>query len=86
MCLGKEAVVRMFVKFSSTAFRCERPQQDLGSSLTEACCIIFPMHTIPKQVQTDEWGVCSGYGDKEVAPVGCSVTNDHPVDEGVTHQ
>jgi hypothetical protein len=31
-------------------------------------------------------GVCSGYDDNEEAPIGCSVTNHYPVDNGVIHQ
>jgi hypothetical protein len=79
-------VVKMFVQFSSTAFRCDRPQQDLGSSLATACCIMLPMHTISKHVQTDKRGVCLGYDDNEEAPIGYSVTNDYPADKGVIHQ
>jgi hypothetical protein len=75
-------VVRMLVQFSSTAFRCDRPQQDLGSSFTTLCCNIFPMHTIPKH----EWGVCLRYDDNEDVPIGCSVTNDYSEEKGVIHQ
>jgi hypothetical protein len=76
----------MFVKFSFTVVRCDQPQPDLGSFLTTACCIIFPMHTVPGQTQADDRGICSGYDDNEEAPIGSSVTGDYPVDKRVTHQ
>jgi hypothetical protein len=76
----------MFVRFSFTVVRFDLPQQDLGSFLTTACCIIFPTHTVPGQTKADDRGVCLGYDENEEASIGCFVTDDYPVDKGVIHQ